>query len=201
MNRNQVLGYVGAGLMAVGVFMPVLSLPIVGSVNYFDNGKGYGVGLLVIALLAVAVVSLRKFKLMWILGLSSMAFLVYTLIRVLNEIENVKSQMIQELDGNPFAGLAEGLLDTIQVQWGWAVLFLSSVLMLLSAGLPAPDPQSAFVETETLERMQVWISLGKPKSEFGDMSAKESELYDRISQEITTIKTKGGTVEIVSETP
>ena len=35
--------------MAIGVFLPLLSMPIVGSINYFQNGRGDGVIVLVLA--------------------------------------------------------------------------------------------------------------------------------------------------------
>ena len=57
------------------------------------------------------------------------------------------------------------------------------------------------IETEVLERMQVWVALGKPKSKFGKMSKAESEMYDRILNETAAAKSKGWVVEIVSEIP
>lgn len=51
MKDSKTLALIGAALLFVGAFMPIISVPIMGSMNYFQNGKGDGV---VIVLLAVA---------------------------------------------------------------------------------------------------------------------------------------------------
>lgn len=42
MNR-QVVGFIGAAALGLGVFMPLVSMPIVGTINYFNNGRGDGI--------------------------------------------------------------------------------------------------------------------------------------------------------------
>ncbi|MGB8989707.1 MAG: hypothetical protein WCC37_24130, partial [Candidatus Sulfotelmatobacter sp.] len=39
---KQILAILGALLLFVGVFLPIVSMPIVGSLNYFHNGQGDG---------------------------------------------------------------------------------------------------------------------------------------------------------------
>lgn len=39
------LGVIGSIVLFIAVFMPLFSVPIVGNVNYFQNGKGDGVDL------------------------------------------------------------------------------------------------------------------------------------------------------------
>ena len=41
--RRQWFGILGSILLFIGVFAPIISVPIVGNVNYFQNGKGDGV--------------------------------------------------------------------------------------------------------------------------------------------------------------
>jgi len=42
MNRKQLFGLIGSIVLFVGVFAPVVSVPIVGNMNYFQNGKVTG---------------------------------------------------------------------------------------------------------------------------------------------------------------
>jgi hypothetical protein len=51
MKDSKTLALVGAALLFVGAFMPIISVPIIGSMNYFQNGRGDGV---IIVLLALA---------------------------------------------------------------------------------------------------------------------------------------------------
>jgi hypothetical protein len=43
MNNRRLLGILGSTLLFVGVFMPIVKLPIVGDMNYFANGKWDGI--------------------------------------------------------------------------------------------------------------------------------------------------------------
>jgi hypothetical protein len=45
-------------------------------------------------------------------------------------ISKVKSQLDEELSGNPFRGLADAAVDSIHLQWGWFVLFLGAGLII-----------------------------------------------------------------------
>lgn len=37
--KQQLIGFLGALLLLIGVFLPVLSVPIVGSISLLNNGK------------------------------------------------------------------------------------------------------------------------------------------------------------------
>jgi hypothetical protein len=41
--------------------------------------------------------------------------------------------MSPELADNPFRGIAEAMAGSVQLQWGWAVLVVGSVLLLVAA--------------------------------------------------------------------
>ncbi len=132
MNR-QTLGLVGAAVLFVGVFTPIVSLPIVGSMNYFQNGHGDGVLILAFALLALLFVVRRAFRLLCIPGFGSLAVLAITFINLQNKLAEAKGSMARDLADNPFRGLAEAMVGTVQLQWGWAVLVVGAVVLLIAA--------------------------------------------------------------------
>ena len=43
--------------------------------------------------------------------------------------------MEAELRGNPFRGLADMTLQSVQLQWGWALLIIGAVLIIASAAM------------------------------------------------------------------
>ena len=47
-DRRQIIGLLGCVLLFVGVFMPIVSVPVAGSMNYFKNGHGDGVLILIL---------------------------------------------------------------------------------------------------------------------------------------------------------
>lgn len=129
MKDTKTIALIGAALLFVGAFMPVISMPIVGSVNYFNNGKGDGVVIIVLAVAtAVLAGTGRTQHVLWT-GLGSFALLLYTFIRLQSAMSEMRSRMDSELGDNPFRGLAEAAVNSVQIQWGWAVLLLGAGLV------------------------------------------------------------------------
>lgn len=129
MKDNKTLALVGAALLFVGVFMPILSVPIVGSVNYFMNGKGDGTIVLVLALVAAGLaLSGRVRDVVWP-GAASLAMLAISFLRFRSGMAEMRARMESDLAGNPFRGFAEAAMGSIQIQWGWAVLALGAAIV------------------------------------------------------------------------
>lgn len=132
-NTKWAAGLIGAALLIVGVFAPIIRIPIVGSINYFNNGQGDGVFVLVIALISLFFVITRKYK--WVLwsGIISMAIIFTSYVGFQLKLGEVKSDIGAELAGNPFRGLADAAVNSVQTQWGFSVLIIGALLLIISA--------------------------------------------------------------------
>ncbi|OGM59103.1 hypothetical protein A3A75_05595 [Candidatus Woesebacteria bacterium RIFCSPLOWO2_01_FULL_39_10] len=135
MNKKQLLGLIGSLVLIIGVFTPIVSLPFVGSMNYFNNGNGDGTIVLILAIASLVVVFLKKYKFLWITGLASLGMMLFTFINFQGKMASVKSEMQSGLEGNPFAGLGELALQSVQLQWGWIILVIGAVLLIVSAAI------------------------------------------------------------------
>lgn len=133
--QRQIIGFLGAAVLAMGVFMPLISGPFGMSANYFSNGKGDGVFILAMAMCTVALVFTRKYRLLWATGGLSLAMLAFTFVRVQSNFSKVKAEIDSGLQGNPFRGLADAAIQSVQMQWGWAVLAIGATLILACAGM------------------------------------------------------------------
>jgi hypothetical protein len=138
MNRT-VVGLAGAGALALGVFVPVVSMPVVGSINYFRNGEGDGVVILALVLISLLLIARRWFRGLIVTGTLSLALLLMGFLRLRNGLAEIRTSMETELADNPFRGLGEAMLGSVQIQWGWAVLVFGS-LLLIASGLMRPTP-------------------------------------------------------------
>ena len=136
------LGLLGSSFLAIGVFVPIVRLPIIGTVNYFRNGEGDGVIVLILAVVSLILVTKRMYRWLWLTSAASIGVLGFTLVNLISKISEVKEEMnkqMAELGDNPFRGLAEGLADaamgTVQIEWGWVVLASGVALVMLCAGM------------------------------------------------------------------
>jgi hypothetical protein len=136
--RKLTLTLAGAALLVVGVFLPIVSMPVVGSVNYFANGRGDGIIVIVLAAAAAALALTKRFKFVTFVGLASLALVTFTLFRLISGLNSARAEMEKSLAGNPFKGLGDAFLSSVQVQWGWLPLVVGSFLVM-AAGLVAPE--------------------------------------------------------------
>ncbi len=120
----------------LGVFMPIVSAPIVGNINYFMNGKGDGVVILILAAAAAILTFTGRVRHVVWPGAAALLMLGFTFIRFQYGMAEMRRRMETELAGNPFRGLADMATNSIQLQWGWAVLVLGAGL-LIYAGITA----------------------------------------------------------------
>lgn len=135
MNPRQLIGLAGAGTLLVGVFSPLISMPFMGTINYFNNGKGDGTLVLVLAAISVALVLARQFKWLWLTGLGSLGVTAMSFFNFQRSMSEMQQKMNDQLAGNPFRGFADIAMQSVQLQWGWALLVLGAGLLLASAGM------------------------------------------------------------------
>lgn len=136
--RKQMLGLIGSLILFVGVFTPIISLPIVGSMNYFQNGKGDGVIILALAICSLILTLTKRYRGLWFTGTGSLAVMIFTFINFQVRMSEMQAQMESQLSGNPFRGLADMAIHSVQIQWGWAVLIVGAGLVIAAAATKVP---------------------------------------------------------------
>lgn len=147
MPRKKMLGIAGSALMVLGVFTPIVTLPIVGSQNYFQNGKGDGVILLVLAAISLALVLKDQYKWLWYPAIGSLAFLLYGFISAMNMISDFRADLAKDSGGGALSGLAQAAAQAAQIQWGWVILFAGAGLLIAAAALKE-EGETASAQTE-----------------------------------------------------
>ncbi len=141
--KKQLIGFFGAFLLLIGVFLPVLSAPMIGAISLLNNGKGDGVVICGLAILSFVIIALKRFKLLWLTGGISFLLLSYDLYSITSKISKTKAEVNSQLQGNPFGGLAEAMMSSIQLQYGWVILYLGCVILLITPILINRVSQSA----------------------------------------------------------
>jgi len=135
MSSRQLIALLGSIVLFVGVFMPIVSVPIMGNLNYFQNGKGDGVIVLALATVSAIAAARQRYQVLWLTGGGCLAVLGFTFVNLQSSLAAAKGEMEQQLAGNPFRGLADAALGSIQLQWGWALLIVGAVLLVVAAAM------------------------------------------------------------------
>jgi hypothetical protein len=190
--NSKGLGIIGAALLAGGLFTPIMSVPIVGSVNLFNNGTNViGIDLLVLAVIAAVLAAKEWFRdLVWP-GLAASGILLYEFGSLQFRLAQMREALSKELQGNPFAGIAQGAASAIQLQWGWLVL-AAGAGVLVYAGFSAPKEEGipalnlregknrtiAAVSLVLLLFAPAWDLLNRTRSRSTDVAATSTSGLD-----------------------
>lgn len=132
-DSSTICGAAGTIFLGAGVFCPIISLPIVGNINLFANGKGDGVALLIFSIVSLFCIFIGRKRLLIYTGAASMIMLGFVYYSFISRMNDVTNQMNADLSGNPFRGLADVAINSVQMQWGWGALIVGACL-LIAAG-------------------------------------------------------------------
>lgn len=132
-NLAAIVGLVGASILAVGVFLLVVSAPFIGNMNLFQDGLSIGGALLAIAVVSSILALTRQFRALWLTGISSLILLSYSLTHFIVRISQAKAAMQNAGANEPFAKLGQAMVGAVQLQWGWPLLFIGALAIVASA--------------------------------------------------------------------
>ena len=158
---NRGFVFLGAGLLVAGLFTPIVTLPIVGSVNLFNNGTNLvGVAILLLAVIAAIAATKSRVALVIWPAIAASGVLLYVFARLQYNLSELRATAAKELEGNPFAGLAQGAIGAIQLQWGWLVLAAGAGLLVYAAvNSRASDDGRIFSIEQTSGRIVAALSV------------------------------------------
>jgi len=137
MTLKRKLAFGGSIAMIIGVFMPIVQIPIVGSIDYFRNGKGDGVVVLVLGVVSLLIAFSNKYGWLWVTGVASLATMGFTLVNFSSILAQTQANLNTELAGNPFGSLATAMFQSVRLQWGWLPLIGGAIVLLIAAGMKA----------------------------------------------------------------
>jgi hypothetical protein len=128
------LALLGAGLLFLGAFSPIFSVPVVGSHTFMQNGSAEGVTVIACAAAAAFLALTRKYELLLIPGVAALILIAFSYI-------SFRSELGDAGDDIPFTEIRKVALGSVQLQWGWAVLVLGA-LLVCGAGVLARRPRA-----------------------------------------------------------
>jgi hypothetical protein len=129
------LGYAGAVLLAGGLFAPIVSMPVVGRIIFFNSGNTIpAIALLVFATIALLLTARDRLREVLWPGLAAAGVLIFEFAKLQFGISKMKESLAQ-LDGGPLSSLASTAVGTVQIQWGWLILGAGAGLLIYLGAL------------------------------------------------------------------
>nr|DAV27998.1 MAG TPA: hypothetical protein [Caudoviricetes sp.] len=126
----------GLALTILGTFCPLITMPIMGSSNFYTGGGIKSIdGLIFIVLCAWIGYDIYKenfLSLRWKSILLFVDILISTFFNYIR-IDNIKAKYLKEIEGNPFAELGKGIMNSVGLSWGWGVMIIGACILLYAA--------------------------------------------------------------------
>lgn len=136
-NPGNARAYVAWGaivLLVISLALPVVQMPIVGTQNVFGMQDGTAYWFLGFAVLAGVAVFFKRYPLLALPGV----LVIGTTLYYVYHFNAIKHDLTKSLQGNIFGALAQGMLATVQLQYGIAVILVAGAA-LVAASLLARD--------------------------------------------------------------
>lgn len=131
-DQRLALGAGGSLLLAMGVFMPMVTVPFLGTVTYFGSGNRDGVIILLLAIGSAFLAISRQYRPLALTGGVSLFMLLYLYISFKRGMAQVEAMG----GDNPFMrGIAQSLSSVVQLQYGLPVMLIGAALLISSAVL------------------------------------------------------------------
>lgn len=153
MNKKLIIGIIGSAVLLIGVFAPVIALPIIGNLNYFQNSKMDSTILMFLGIASLALTFLKRYKWLLLTSIGSIGVMIYSFTNFKIRAAKASSMLEPKLIDDPFRELGRLSLHFAQLQWGWAVLLAGAVLIIVAAVMnknTAIAPRAQSLSTSTL---------------------------------------------------
>jgi hypothetical protein len=149
---QRVIGIASSAIVAAGCFSPLVTLPVVGSINYLYNGRGDGVVVLIASFICLGLSIAGLTRLLPKIG-SIVLLLVFTSLWLFQiRITAAREALQSDLEGNPFLGLANAALGSIGLGWAWLFLISGAIGLLVAGHIDVIDGKASLPEYCILPR-------------------------------------------------
>jgi len=159
--NSKTMGFVGAGLLIVGLFLPIATMPVLGSVTLMSYGFSIvATGLLMLGLLSGFLVwTDRRDALIWTGG-GALLTVIYLFGRLQWAMTSMRSSLTEGLKDSLLAGLAQTAMASVGLQWGWLVLAAGPAVMVYVAVQDQKSEGSRlFAVNDVVERFAAALSV------------------------------------------
>jgi hypothetical protein len=130
MKDSRAIISVGATMLVLGVFLPLFSLPLLGSITYYENSRGAALVIVALALASAGLAAAGRARFALVTGLSVLGVLFLGYLRTRAAIDRMREDFGGGLRGQILEAIADRAAAAVEIRWGWAVLILGALLVI-----------------------------------------------------------------------
>lgn len=139
MGFKQIIGIIGSILLILGVFIPLVKIPLVGGISFYDNSKLEAIIVILIAVISIFLVVAKRYILLWFSGFALLAVVSVRGIQVIRKLYSARSTAEKILGEKLTAKLTKKLtnvaIEHVHISWGLIFLIVGAILIILCAFL------------------------------------------------------------------
>lgn len=128
---HRLFAIIGSALLALGIFMPFLGVRYFKDQTYWQLSQTGAIILIALAVISIVIALYRKFSWLYITGGGALGLLVYSIQQVETKKAGMLADVTQSLNGSPLKGLGTGFVKSLDYRYGWAVMLLGAVILIL----------------------------------------------------------------------
>lgn len=144
----RTLVFIGAAILAVGVFTPLLRSGMVGDVNLF-NMSLFGIAVIIATGVAVFLALNDRIGDVFWPGIAAAGITLFAFGRTKFMIASMRESVEKDLANNPFKGMVE-MASNVQMQWGWLVLAAGAGTLIYAAVNARRAAEAPYSRSNTL---------------------------------------------------
>lgn len=145
--KQQICGIVGAVLLAIGLFLPVVNIPLLGDRNFYEVGNfngyldysltGISYGIMGLALASILLSVLNYCKGLFIVGLIAIGVFALTL----KQFKELEKSLHDDVATNFIMSITNTTVGEGNLRWGWVVLFAGALVLIVASFLKSQPKQ------------------------------------------------------------
>lgn len=125
---RRIVTVIGGLLMIVGVFLPMLSIPILHDDSYFELSPGGACTILVLGALSIVIALFKRFRLLYLTGLVALGLLVYTYFQIDKRRTAAQNDLRERVIDTPLKHMSEGLVSRVGLRYGWPSMMIGAAI-------------------------------------------------------------------------
>jgi hypothetical protein len=131
MSKGQIIGLIGSVLLIIGVFIPLVRVPLAGGISFFDSDKLESIILIVLAVISIFLIVLKMYKLVWFSGIAALATVSASGIQTVRKLLSIKSTAEKIIGEKLTDKFTNATVEQIHISWGLVFMFVGAILIMV----------------------------------------------------------------------